>query len=170
MVEEVGVSMAFKHLTFTPVVTYNRVTSCDTNENEGVAANGKMIAMSWKSTSTVAVFNSDAPLTFDANVPLIKGHMGSIFDMQWSPFEDRLLATCADDGKVKMWVFDDYNGLTNKGDVSTADLTLDAHARKCISVRWHSAAESLLATHSIDKTIKIWDINEDRCHDSIFTF
>lgn len=137
MVEAEGVTAAFKHLTFTPVVTFNRVTGNDTNENEGVAANGKMIAMSWKSTSTVAVFNSETPLTFDANVPLIKGHMGAIYDMQWSPFEDRLLATCADDGKVKMWVFDDYDGLTNKSDVLEADMNIDAHHRKCISVRWH---------------------------------
>jgi len=28
----------------------------------------------------------------------------------------------------------------------------------------------LLATHSIDKTVKIWDINEDRCDEPIFTF
>jgi len=27
-----------------------------------------------------------------------------------------------------------------------------------------------LATHSIDKTIKIWDINEDRCDDAMMTF
>ena len=28
----------------------------------------------------------------------------------------------------------------------------------------------MLATHSIDKTIKIWDINEDRCDDAMMTF
>lgn len=28
----------------------------------------------------------------------------------------------------------------------------------------------MLATHSIDKTIKIWDINEDRCDEAVLTF
>ena len=28
----------------------------------------------------------------------------------------------------------------------------------------------MLATHSIDKTVKIWDINEDRCDDPMVTF
>ena len=56
------------------------------------------------------------------------------------------------------------------GDRSDCDLELEAHSRKCISVQWHAAAENLLATHSIDKTIKIWDINEDRCDDPQITF
>jgi len=49
-------------------------------------------------------------------------------------------------------------------------LEIEAHSRKCISVQWHEAAESLIATHSIDKTVKIWDINEDRCDEAMMTF
>ena len=93
-----------------------------------------MIAISWSNTSTVAVFSAERALTFDANIPLLKGHTGNIFDMQWSPFEDRLLATCADDGKAKFWVFDDYEGLTGGQSRMECDLELEAHARKCISV------------------------------------
>ena len=126
------ISAAFKHLTFNPLVTYNRVQVNDTNENDGVSSNGKMIALAWSSASSVAVFNADTPKNFDANTPLLKGHSGNIFDVQWSPFEDRLLATCADDGKVKLWIFDDYDGL--KEHRSDCDLELEAHSRKCVSV------------------------------------
>ena len=129
-----GFAQSFKHLTFNPLVSYNRVAASDTNENDGISSNGKMIAMSWNMTSTVAVFNAERPLTFDATIPLIKGHTGSIFDMQWSPFEDRLLATCGDDGKAKFWVFDDYEGLTGGTHRTECDLELEAHSRKCISV------------------------------------
>ena len=90
--------------------------------------------------------------------------------MQWSPFEDRLLATCADDGNVKFWVFDDYEGLTGGQSISEADMELDAHSRRCLGVQWHSAAENLLFTHSSDNSLKIWDINEDRADDPIFTY
>ena len=107
-----GISGSFKHLSFTPLVTFNHVTTSDTNDNDGVASNGKMIAVCWNAIATIAVFNAERSLTFDANTPLIKGHQGNIYDLAWSPFEDRLLATCADDGKVKFWVFDDYEGLT----------------------------------------------------------
>ena len=129
-----------------------------------------MIAVPWNATSSVAVFNAEKTISFSADTPLIKGHSGQIYDTQWNPFEDRLLATCADDGLVKFWVFDDYEGTMSTGHRVDCDLQLEAHSRKCISVKWHAAAENLLATHSIDKTIKIWDINEDRCDDAVMTY
>ena len=160
----------FKHMTLTPLVTFKNADTNNSNEQDGIASNGKMIAVNWASSASIAVFNAEKPLNFDARVPLLKGHSGAIFDMQWNPFEDRLLATCADDGKVKLWVFDDYEGLTSTGHRNDPDMELEAHARKCASVQWHEAAENLLFTHGADKTLKIWDINEDRCDDPIFTF
>lgn len=71
-----------------------------------------MIATAWKSKSTVAVFNADdKSLNFNADIPLLRGHDGNILDMSWSPFNDKLLATCAEDRNPKFWLFDDYNGL-----------------------------------------------------------
>ena len=163
-------AQSFKHLTFNPLVKFNRADTSNSNENDGVASNGKMIAVNWKTTAAVAVFDATKPRNFDANVPLLKGHSGMIYDLAWSPFEDRLLATCADDGKAKLWCFDDYSGLSESGTRSDPDLELDAHARKCLSVQWHEAAENLLATHSIDKTVKIWDIDEARCDEPLITF
>ena len=61
-------------MNFTPLTTFNRVTSSDTNENDGCAYNGKMIAVAWNAAATFAVFNADRALSFDANTPLIKGH------------------------------------------------------------------------------------------------
>ena len=40
-------AQSFKHLTFTPLTTFNRVTINDTNENDGVSSNGKLIAAAW---------------------------------------------------------------------------------------------------------------------------
>ena len=45
-----------------------------------------------------------------------------------------------------------------------------AHDQKCISVQWHAAAENLVATHSNDRTVKIWDIDEERCNEAQMTF
>ena len=93
-----------------------------------------MIAMAWESTGCVAVFNADKPMQFNASSPLIKGHTGKIQDIAWNPFEDRLLATSADDGKLKLWVFDDYEGCMSSGDKVEAELEIDAHSRKCLTI------------------------------------
>lgn len=158
----------FKHLQYNNALTFTKATTNMSNENDGIAINGSMIAVNWKSNSTVAVVNANKPMAFSPSTPLIRGHTGAIYDIQWSPFEDRLLATCADDGKVKMWVFDDHEGC--KDNMVDADMELDAHPRKCLNVRWHKSVESLLATCSIDKTVKIWDINEDRADEAVLTF
>ena len=76
MVQAVNFEQALKHLQFTPSVVFNRAETADTNENEGIAFNGKMLAVNWKSTSSVAVFNADKPQTFSPAIPLLKGHNG----------------------------------------------------------------------------------------------
>ena len=168
MVSSVDFAQSLKHLNFTPSVVFNRTDSSDSNENDGIAFNGKMVAVHWKQTASIAVFNADKPQTFSPAIPLLKGHTGQIYDMQWNPFQERLLASCADDGKVNLWVFDDFEGCT---EVTTeADMVLDAHPRKTICLRWHESVENLMATCAIDKTVRIWDINEDRADDAIFTF
>ena len=87
--------------------------------------------------------------------------------MTWSPFDDKLLATSTEKGIVKFWKFDDYEGVGEPR--SECNLEIDAHeGKKCFSVQWHAAADSLIATNSIDKTIKIWDI--ENCDEPCFTF
>ena len=165
---EADYGQVFKHLQFQNNLTLTKATVNMSNENDGMAMNSQMLAVNWKSNSTIAVINANKPFAFSPSTPLIRGHTGAIYDIQWSPFEERLLATCADDGKVKMWVFDDFEGC--KENLVEADMELEAHSRKCLNVRWHRSVESLLATCSIDKTVKIWDINEDRADEPAFTF
>jgi WD40 repeat protein len=36
----------------------NMCTASDSNEQDGIASNGKMVAMAWSSQASVAVFNA----------------------------------------------------------------------------------------------------------------
>lgn len=167
---EISGAHGFKHLAVKKLNAYQGVDCANTSEHDGMAYNGKMIAVPWSAAASIAVFNADKPQSFNATIPLLKGHSGTIWDVQWSPFEERLLASCADDGQVKLWVFDDCEGLTGGSHRVDADMDLEAHPRKCLSVQWHKSCENLLATHAIDKTVKIWDIHEDRADDAMMTF
>ena len=63
-------------------------------------------------------------------------------------------------------MFEDSEGLT--ADRSEADLELEAHGRKCLGMRWHPCAESVIATYGMDKTIKLWDV--DNSDEASITF
>ena len=96
-------------------------------EHDGIAANGKFIALPWDSQASVAVFPAHKFQRFDANVPLIKGHMGAICDLHFSPFHDNLLATASEDGKLKLWFLPD-EGIT--GTTKEEDMELLGHSKK----------------------------------------
>jgi len=77
----------------------------------------------------------------------------------FSPFHDQLLASSSEDGKCKIWMIPD-GGLVSH--VMKEDMALLGHSKKVLSLRWHNSVENLLASASIDNTIKIWDVNEGK--------
>ena len=138
-----------KFLKGEPIGPNSHFEQCQANTNieqNGIASNGKMIALQWHQMATIAVLKASDPKRLEPGLPLIKGHQGPISDIAWSPFEDRLLASTADDGTCKLWVFEDYEGL--KASTSEADLVLEAAPRKCLGVQWHNSVDSLLATNA----------------------
>lgn len=36
-------------------------------------------------------------------IPLFRGHTAAVLDTDWNPFNDRIIASGADDGKVFLW-------------------------------------------------------------------
>ena len=81
MVTSIDFAGSFKHLRFDPAVISTGVESSANNENDGVAFNGKMVAAQWGTTATIAVFNAEQPHKFQVNIPLIKGHTGTVYDV-----------------------------------------------------------------------------------------
>lgn len=114
----------------------------------------------------VVVGRHDRPGRFeDGTSPILKGHSGAVLDMEWSPFDDTMLATASDDATIKIWsIPDDWeptgeNGVGKAGkDISESMLTLDGHAKKVTLLRYHPTASNTLMSTSADHTIKIWDV------------
>lgn len=96
-------------------------------------------------------------------MPLFRGHTAAVLDTDWSPFNDSLIASGSDDGKVFIWtVPDNFTLHTDEDDGGSADVSpvsrLAGHARKAGHVLFHPSAENVLATSSGDHTVKLWDI------------
>jgi coronin-1B/1C/6 len=95
--------------------------------------------------------------------PLFRGHTAVVLDTDWSPFNDSLIASGSDDGKVFLWTVPEdftlqYEEEEGPQDVSPV-LKLAGHTRKVGHVLFHPAAENVLVTSSGDFTIKLWDVS-----------
>jgi coronin-1B/1C/6 len=115
-------------------------------------------------------------------IPLFKGHSGPVLDTDFNPFNDSVIASGSDDGKVAL--FSRFSLITdlslvnsfriyNTGKKLTRYLTgfqvvwtftvitcilLGLIDRKVGNVTFHPIAENVLASASGDYTLKLWDI------------
>eukprot|EP01048_Picozoa_sp_COSAG05_P000207 COSAG05_NODE_5_length_47078_cov_547.868814_33_plen_325_part_00 len=87
----------------------------------------------------------------------VAGHKGQVLDMSFSPFNSDLLLTGSDDTTCKLWRIP-ADGLTENMHADQALATLSGHAKKVGIVKFNPVAENIVATSSIDKTVKIWDV------------
>lgn len=95
--------------------------------------------------------------------PLFRGHTAVVLDTDWNPFNDSLIASGSDDGKVFLWRVPD--GFTLHSDLKPDEVKdiapvgkLSGHPKKVGHVLFNPAAENVLASDSGDFTVKLWDI------------
>jgi WD40 repeat protein len=134
---------------------FEGITPAVSNDTDGIDCNDKFIALPWSRTSTVAVFPAYDFKRFETNLPLIQGHKGNINDVQFSHFNPNLMATASEDGMIKLWLIPDEGIKTN---VAESDGDLAGHTKKVTGLRWHRTADNLIASHSADSTVRIWDV------------
>ncbi|KAI8958970.1 DUF1900-domain-containing protein [Daldinia sp. FL1419] len=94
-------------------------------------------------------------------IPLFRGHTAAVLDTDWNPFNDRLIASASEDGKIMIWEvpqgFTLFTDAEEPADVAPVS-KLTGHSRKVGQVLFNPAAENILASASGDFTIKIWDV------------
>ncbi|KAI9617785.1 hypothetical protein H4Q26_012649 [Puccinia striiformis f. sp. tritici PST-130] len=111
------------------------------------------------------------PLTHTGKLPdvypLCRAHTAPVLDTSFSPFSDTLIASSGEDGKIVLTHIDE-DRLTaalriEKPEVNDLEpvLRLSGHVRKAGHVKWHPAAENVLASSSLE--VKIWDVEKAAC-------
>ncbi|KAF8853057.1 DUF1900-domain-containing protein [Acephala macrosclerotiorum] len=134
-----------------------------------VKANPEYLAVNWEAAGggAFAVIPINEKGRLPEQIPLFRGHTGPVLDTDWSPFNDSLIASGSDDGKVFIWQvpqgFSLYSDADEPQDVAPLS-KLAGHSRKVGQVLFNPAAENILASASGDYTIKLWDVRASKAH------
>ncbi|PVH73825.1 DUF1900-domain-containing protein [Cadophora sp. DSE1049] len=132
-----------------------------------VKANPEYLAVNWEASGggAFAVIPVNEKGRLPEQIPLFRGHTGPVLDTDWNPFNDRLIASASDDGKVFIWQvpqgFSLYSDAEEPTDVAPVS-KLTGHSRKVGQVLFNPAAENILASASGDYTIKLWDVESGK--------
>ncbi|KAL8672197.1 MAG: hypothetical protein Q9168_003329 [Polycauliona sp. 1 TL-2023] len=105
-----------------------------------VKANPTYLSVNWEASGggAFAVIPLNEKGRLPDQLPLFRGHKAVVLDTDWSPFDDSLIASGSDDGKVSTVRMCDW--------------------RKVGHVLFNPAASNVLATSSGDYTVKVWDV------------
>ncbi|KAH8091706.1 microtubule binding protein [Cristinia sonorae] len=139
-----------------------------------VAASAKYISINWNSSGggAFAILPLPSPFTglphglptkIPDIIPLARSHTATVLDTDWSPFNDSIVASGAEDGKVMIWKVDDST-FEGWGHEHWEPHDLDPVARIEVSpkrvgqVLFHPTAEHVLATSTGDHLVKLWDL------------
>ncbi|BCR96572.1 coronin [Aspergillus luchuensis] len=130
-----------------------------------VKANPKYLSVNWEAGGggAFAVIPLEERGKLPERIPLFRGHTAVVLDTDWNPFNDDLIASGSDDGKVFLWRVPE--NFTLRPDLDPDEIQdvapvgkLSGHPKKIGHVLFNPAAENILATASGDYTVKIWDI------------
>jgi coronin-1B/1C/6 len=138
-----------------------------TGDQQYVKASAKYFCVGMAGGGGPVVVNRlDRPGRFeDATSAYVHGHSGAVLDMDWSPFDDSMMATASDDTNIKIWsIPDDFepideNGNAKKGTpLSESMIDLTGHNKKVTLLRFHPTASNTLLSTGGDYTVKVWDL------------
>ncbi|XP_063757140.1 coronin-2B-like [Eleginops maclovinus] len=93
----------------------------------------------------------------DPQHPRVCGHRGRVLDVKWNPFNDHCVASCSEDGTVKIW---DVPVCGVQQNLTTARKTLIGHSRRVGLIEWHPTAENLLLSSAYDYKVLLWDVSQ----------
>ncbi|KAF9573321.1 Coronin-like protein crn1 [Mortierella alpina] len=123
-----------------------------------IKVNPKFFSLNWNSSGGGAF--AVIPLSMTGKIsdalPLYRGHSAAVLDTDFSPFNDNLIASGAEDSKVFIYTIPDELGEVDIDPI----VRLNSHGRKVGQVLFNPVAENVLLSASADLTMKLWDVEK----------
>eukprot|EP01084_Bolivina_argentea_P163464 284380_1 len=134
-------------------------------ESRYVSANNKFLAVSKAAGGgPVYILSLEKPGRVPVNTPLLSVQKGKAWDHDFHPFIPNMIATASDDCSVAVTSFP-VGGLTET--ITKPDVLMRGHGKKVVLCQFNPSANSILASASFDKTVKLWNIETS---ENIMTF
>jgi coronin-1B/1C/6 len=97
-------------------------------------------------------------------IPLARGHTAPVLDTDWNPFDNTVVASAGEDGKLLIWKVEDSQfdgwGAEKWVPIDFEPVArVDASPKKIGQVLFHPTASHVIATASGDHVVKLWDLN-----------
>lgn len=94
--------------------------------------------------------NNNNGANWSVGTDRFRGHRGSVEDIQWSPMEGTVFASCGVDKSIKFWDTRNYR----KPQINIQD----AHSADVNVISWNKIEGHLLVSGGDDGLIKVWDL------------
>ncbi|KAK9479953.1 hypothetical protein V1514DRAFT_290574 [Lipomyces japonicus] len=133
-----------------------------------IKVNPKYLSVNWDASGggAFAVIPLEEKGKVPDQIPLFRGHTATVLDTDWNPFDDNVLASASDDGKIGIWRVPENFSLHTEPGSPIVDVNpvskLSGHTRKVGHVLFHPTASNVLASASGDYTVKLWDVESGK--------
>lgn len=136
-----------------------------------VKSNGKYMSCIWVSRgggafAIIPMTNPKNPKDLNIKIPdifpLFRGHKDQVLDVDFDPFDQQRCVSCSNDSDIYVWDipedFSIYDNTDENPDFQEPVRILKDHTKKVLQVLYHPVAKDILASTSMDKTVKIWNV------------
>ncbi|KAL1915477.1 uncharacterized protein VTP21DRAFT_6601 [Calcarisporiella thermophila] len=125
-----------------------------------VKVNPLFIAVNWQASGggAFAVIPHGQVGKQPENLTLYRGHTAAVLDTDFANYNDYVIASASEDGKVMIWNIPEE--IPEEMEHVSPVAKLSGHGRKVGHVLFHPVADNVLASSSADLTIKLWDIEK----------
>ena len=131
--------------------------SDEPTEGRLMAVNEEYLAMSWNKNGRIVVVDSSKPKYILADSPYLKGNDSTILDLEFSPFNNNILASGYSDNSILLWNIP-KNGLSQI--ITNENTMYNKHKNKVNFINFNPTVSDVICSSSIDGDIHIWSIEK----------